>query len=170
MNQDKQKFLDTRGRPLTQSLFLEIGYNPEFAVYTLKDFDHVYEGTNYPSLKRLYLAYEDPLEYNFVSEYLYSWDQWERLCANKIVAKHINQWRYELELKLSSQAVKDIIDMTVDEKNFQACKYLAERSWSKNAVGRPKKDTSELDAKLEERLHSEFEDDLARVVKFSRSG
>jgi hypothetical protein len=168
MKMDKQKFLDSRGRPLTQSLFLEIGYNPEFAVYTLKDFDHEYEGKIYPSLKRIYLGCEDPIEYNFVDHYLYSWDQWERLCANKVVAKHINQWRYELELKLSSQAVRDIIDMTADDKNFQACKYLAERGWNKNSVGRPKKDTSEIDAKLQDRLDTEFGEDLGRVVNFRK--
>lgn len=48
---DKKNFLDNRGRPLTQSLFLEVGYNTEYAYYTLKDFDyesHVQFSTQIP--------------------------------------------------------------------------------------------------------------------------
>lgn len=169
MNIEKSKMLDVRGRPLTQGLFLEIGYNTDYAVYTLKDNDHEYGGHTYPSLKRLYLAYEDPLEYGFASEYLYSWDQWQRLCENKLLMGHIQKWRYELNLKLSSQAIRDIISSTEDEGGFQARKYVAERAWNKNSVGRPKKDTSEMDKKIEERLNNEFSEDIGRVLEFNRS-
>lgn len=165
---DKKKFLDNRGRPLTQSLFLEIGYNVDYAIYTLKDYDHEYNGVVYPSLKRLYLAHEDPVEYDFASTYLYSWEQWQRLCENKLVASHIEQWRTELQLKLSSQAVRDIIASTEEEGGFQARKYVAERAWNKGAVGRPKKDTSAIDKKIAERLDSEYADDVARVLEFRR--
>lgn len=166
---DKAKFLDVRGRPLTQSLFLEIGYNTDYAVYTLKDFDHEYQGKTYPSLKQLYLAHEDPVEYDFATTHLYSWDQWQQMCDSKVLLPHIEKWRFELQLKLSSQAVRDIIASTEEEGGFQARKYVAERSWNKNPVGRPKKDTSELDRKLEERLNNEFKDDVARVVEFRRT-
>lgn len=165
---DKKKFLDVRGRPLTQSLFLEIGYNVDYAVYTLKDYDHEYNGVVYPSLKRLYLAHEDPIEYDFANTYLYSWEQWQKLEKNRVVAPHIEKWRFELQLKLSSQAVRDIISSTEDEGGFQARKYVAERAWNKNAVGRPKKDTSEIDKKIADRLDSEYEDDVARVFEFRR--
>ena len=46
---DKSKFLDSEGRPLTQSIFLEVGYN-DYAIYTLKENDHEYNGKIYPSL------------------------------------------------------------------------------------------------------------------------
>lgn len=166
---DKKKFLDVRGRPLTQSLFLEIGYNVDYAIYTLKDYDHEYNGEVYPSLKRLYLAHEDPIEYDFANTYLYSWEQWQRLCENKLVSSHVEQWRFELQLKLSSQAVRDIISSTEDEGGFQARKYVAERGWNKNSVGRPKKDTTEIDKKIAERLNNEYEDDVARVLEFRRT-
>ena len=165
---DKSKFLDVRGRPLTQSLFLETGYNVDYAVYTLKDYDHEYNGVVYPSLKRLYLSHEDPIEYDFANTYLYSWEQWQRLCENKLVSPHIDRWRFELNLKLSSQAVRDIIASTEEEGGFQARKYVAERSWNKGSVGRPKKDTSEMDKKISERLDSEYADDVARVLEFRR--
>ena len=59
MKIDKATLRDTKGRPLTQSLFLELGYNTQYAVYTLKDEDYNYEGKLYPSLKRLYLEMEE---------------------------------------------------------------------------------------------------------------
>ena len=57
------------GRPITQSLFLEIGYT-EHAVYTLKDDDYEYNGKVYPSLKKAYLELEDTTEYDFANQYL----------------------------------------------------------------------------------------------------
>jgi len=36
---NKKDLVDVKGRPLTQSLFLEVGYDPEVAIYTLKDYD-----------------------------------------------------------------------------------------------------------------------------------
>ena len=164
MEIDKSKLVDSMGRPLTQGLFLEIGYNTDFAVYTLKDFDWEYEGVTYPSLKRLYLAHEDPGEYDFASTYLLGWGHWMRLYnKNQILRKHIDEWRTELELKLSSQAIRDIIQMSGEERGFQAAKYVAERQWNKSPVGRPKKDTSERDAKIEARLNDEFADDIKRL-------
>lgn len=164
MEIDKSRLVDTMGRPLTQGLFLEIGYNTEFAVYTLKDFDWTYEGVTYPSLKKLYLAHEDPVEYDFASTYLLGWSHWLRLYnKNQILRRHIDEWRTELELKLASQAVRDIIADTASDGSFQSKKYVAERQWNKNPVGRPKKDTSERDAKIEARLNDEFADDIKRL-------
>lgn len=163
MQPDKKDMLDVRGRPLTQSLFLELGYQEDFAIYTLKDWDWQYNGKTYPSIKRLYLAHDDPLEYDFATTYFLGWNHWLRLCENKAIRKFIDEWRTELELKLASQSIRNIIDMTADEKGFQAAKYVAERGWNKNPVGRPKKDTSDYDAKVEERLNEEFGDDVKRL-------
>ena len=163
MEVDKKKFLDTMGRPLTQSLFLELGYDEEKAVYTLKDWNWDFKGKTYYSIKQLYLAHDDPGEYSFATTYFLGWNHWLRLCENKAIRKHIDEWRTELELKLASQAIRDIIGMSAEERGFQAAKYVAERQWNKNPVGRPKKDTSERDAKIQERLNSEFADDVARL-------
>ena len=40
MKVDKTKLKDSMGRPMTQALFLEIGYETDKAVFTLKDEDH----------------------------------------------------------------------------------------------------------------------------------
>lgn len=162
MKIDKTKFKDSGGRMITQGLFLEIGYTDN-AYYTLDDQDKTYEGKVYPSLKRLYLEHEDLGEYDFANKYLLGWQHWKRLCNNKLMAKHIEEWREELEIKVRSQAIYDIVQMSSEDKGFQAAKYLADRGWVKAGVGRPKKDTSEQDAKLEKRLNDEYGADVVRL-------
>lgn len=161
---DKTKFKDSGGRPITQSLFLEIGYTDR-ACYTLNDEDKEYNGKVYPSLKKLYLEHEDPHEYDFATIYLLGWSHWQRLCNNKQLRKHIDEWRFELELKIKSQALRDIIDMSADDKGFQAAKYLADKGWDKGSVGRPKKDTTEHDAKVQDHLDEDFRADVIRMTR-----
>src|SRR5574341_945043 len=160
MKIDKTKFKDAMGRPLTQSLFLEPNYNTEFAFYTFKGEDHEYEGKLYYSLKKLYLEMSDPVEYEFATTYLIDWDHWERLQGNAIIMKHIEKWRKELEFKLASEGFRMILDQS--ETNYQASKWLAERGWQKNGVGRPKKAAKEQKA-LDDHLEKEFSADVIRM-------
>lgn len=165
---DKSKMIDPMGRPLTQSLFLEIGYS-EYAVYTLKEFDHEYKGKLYPSLKKLYLKEEDPTEYAFAEKHLLGWQHWRRLCENKVIAKHIDEWREELELKIRSQAIRDMQNLCASESgNFSAAKFLADRGWEKRSAGRPSKAEKERHLRIEERIHEEFSADIKRMEDFRK--
>lgn len=166
---DKSKLKDTSGRPLTQGLFLEVNYDEKYAVYTLKDEDYEYKGVVYPSLKRLYLESEDPTEYAFATKYLLGWQHWKRLCENKMLSKHIDEWKEELELKLRSQAIRDMQNLCASENgNFGAAKFLADRGWDKKAVGRPSKSEVERHLAVEKRLDDEFNSDVARLADYRR--
>lgn len=163
MSIDKQELQDTMGRPLTQSLFLELGYS-EYSVYTLKEHDYAYKGKNYPSLKRLYLKEEDVTEYEFATKHLLGWQHWKRLCENKQIRKHIDEWREELELKIRSQAIRDMQGLCASENgNFSAAKFLADRGWEKRAPGRPSKHDKEKEDRLADRLSDEFSADIIRL-------
>lgn len=165
---DKSKFLDVMGRPLTQSLFLELGYS-ENAVYTLKEYDYPYKGKHYPSLKRLFLLEEDPTEYAFAEKHLLGWQHWKRLCENKAIAKHIEEWREELELKIRSQAVRDMMNMCASEGgNYSAAKFLADRGWEKRAAGRPSKAEKDKHLRIEEKIEEEFAADVKRLADYKR--
>lgn len=160
---DKEQLQDTMGRPLTQSLFLELGYS-EYSVYTLKEQDYAYKGKNYPSLKRLYLKEEDVTEYEFATKHLLGWQHWKRLCENKQIRKHIDEWREELELKIRSQAIRDMQGLCASENgNFSAAKFLADRGWEKRAPGRPSKIDKEKEDRLADRLSDEFTADIVRL-------
>lgn len=156
MKIDKTKLVDFQGRPLTQGLFLEFNYNTDFAVFTFNDEDKEYKGNIYPSLKKLFLACEDPTEYVFAKTYLLNWAHWQRMNENKALRKHFDEWREELEIYLRSQGMRSIIDMSED--NYQAAKYLAEKGWEKRGVGRPSKQEQERERRINEGVEDYFSD------------
>lgn len=161
MEIDKSKLLDSGGKPLTQSLFLEIGYSDQ-SVYTLKEDDYEYKGTVYPSLKRLYMEMSDPTEYDFAIKYLLGWKHWKRLCANKLIRSYIDEWREELELKLRSKGVKEAMK-AAELGGFQAAKWLADKGWDQRQAGRPSKAEIERETKVIARLNDEFSADIVRL-------
>lgn len=159
---DKSVLKSTNGIPLTQSLFLEIGYT-DYAVYTLKDEDYEYNGKVYPSLKKIFIEMEDVGEYLFACEHLLGWDHWQRLCANKQVAAYIDKWRYELELKLRSKAIMQIKAKSTAEQGINAAKWLAEKGWDKRQAGRPTKAEVARETKVQSDLNNLFAADMKRL-------
>ena len=159
----REKMLDTSGRPITQSLFLEVGYS-DFAVYTLKEVDFEYNGVVLPSIKRLYLEMEDTTEFEFAHTYFLGWKHWQRICENKALKTHINEWREELELKLRARAVRQMMALA-DEGSYQASKWLADRGWDTRGAGRPSKAEKERNNALNERVDNEYGADIHRLFK-----
>lgn len=158
---DKSKMKDKMERPLTLGLFLEVKYDKEFAMYSLGEEDKVYHGVTYPSLKRLYLEMEDPIEYKFATTYLLGWKHWQRICENAMLRRHVDEWRTELELKLAATGVEMMLEQA--ETNMQAAKWLAERGWGKRGAGRPKKEAMEMDRRVQEALDNEYSADIIRL-------
>lgn len=164
---EKALLKDTMGRYITQGLFLEINYDEKFAIYTLGDEDKEYNGTTYKSLKKLYLQTLDPTEYTFATTYLYNWDHWQKMLGNQNIARHVEEWREELEVKLRSQAVQSIIVGSLG--NFNAAKWVADGSWEKKR-GRPSKAELERERKIREKVADGLEEDSARIYEFARKG
>lgn len=160
---NKEQMVDSMGKSITQSLFLEINYT-EMSVYTLKDSHYEYNGKIYPSLKQLYLEMEDPTEYEFANTYLLGWKHWQRLCDNKAIRKHIDEWREELEWKLRAKGIKQIIKAAGSPLGgLQAAKWLADRGWSTRAAGRPSKADIEREKEFAARTQDEFSADIVRL-------
>lgn len=163
---DKSIFKDSKGGYITQGLFIDFRYDETFAIYTLEDQDKEYKGNLYPSLKRLYLEMADPTEYNFACEYLYGWEHWQRLKANKQLEREIEQWQEELEVKIRARGVHAMLEMTKGS-NFNAAKWVADGCWNQKR-GRPSKAEKENERKIRERALAEAEEDSARIVPFVR--
>ena len=157
----KADLVDNMGRPITQSLFLEIGYS-DFSVFTLKDDHYVYNGRLMPSLKKLFIEHEDPTEYDFADTYLLGWRHWRRMNENKVLRKHFDEWREELELRLRSKAVRQTIKQA-EEGNFSASKWLADRGWEKRGAGRPSKDEVRKQSEIQKRISDEYGADIVRL-------
>ena len=157
---------DSRGYPLTQSLFLEINYN-DYAVFTLNDEAKEYNGKMYPSLRQYYLDIADPTEYQFAKQCLLGWDHWKRICDNKDIAKEVDKWRDELEVALRSEGILAIVDATTTEGgNFQAAKWLADKGWEKQRVGRPSKADLDREKRINQRVEDGFNADIIRMKDF----
>lgn len=150
------------GQALTQGLFLEAQYS-HYAVYSLKDDDCEYNGRIYPSIKKLYLEMEDPTEYDFATKYLLGIKHWYRIYDNKLLQPHIDEWRFELELKLRSQGVKQLI-MSAKKGSQSASKWLADKGWSDRSAGRPSKEELEKEKKIRLNIEEEYADDIKRLV------
>lgn len=157
----KADLVDNAGKPLTQSLFLEITYN-EKAVYSLKEDHWEWEGKTYPSLKRLYLEMEDPTEYEFATKYLLGYKHWKRICENKLLSRHVAEWREELEMRLRSKAVKHMLE-SASAGNYQAAKWFADRGWATRGAGRPSKEEIEREKKFQSRIDEEYQGDIIRM-------
>lgn len=159
---DKTQLVDTSGRPLTQSIFLETQYS-HYAVYSLKDEDYEYNGKIYPSIKKLYLETNDPTEYEFATKYLLGVKHWYRIAENKLLKDHVSEWRFEMELKLRSQGVKQLI--SASHKGSQsASKYLADRGWDTRAAGRPSSEELEREKKIRLNITEEYSEDIKRLA------
>lgn len=158
----RDMLVDDRGRYKTLSLFLEVAYDKD-AIFTLKDIDHEYEGKVYISLKRLFLEASDPTEYAFATEHLAGWDHWQKICNNKLLAQHVEKWRYELELKLRAEGIQWVLKSARKKQNWLAAKFLAEKGWEVRIAGRPSKEEVERELKIQSDIQDEYSDDLDRI-------
>jgi hypothetical protein len=162
----KDDMKDSRGYPLTQSLFLEINYS-DYAIWTFNDEPKEYNGKVYPSLRQYYMDIADPTEYQFAKQCTLGWDHWKRLSSSDLVRKEVMQWREELEVSLRSEGVMAIVDATAQEGgNFQAAKWLTEKGWEKNKVGRPSKAEFEKEKRIADRINNDFKADIIRLKEY----
>lgn len=162
----KDQMKDSRGYPLTQSLFLEINYS-DYAIWTFNDEPKEYNGKIYPSLRQYYMDIADPTEYQFAKQCTLGWDHWKRLSSSDLVRKEVMQWREELEVALRSEGVMAIIDATAQEGgNFQAAKWLTEKGWEKNKVGRPSKAEADKEKRIADRINNDFKADIIRLKEY----
>lgn len=164
-----EQLKDVKGHPLTQGLFLEFQYDETKALYSFKDQDYEYKGVVYPSLKRLFLECNDPTEYSFAVDYLLGWAHWQRLCDNKLIRKHIDQWRLELEIKIRSNAAKQIM-LSAKKGSFQASKWLADRGWDERGAGRPSNAEVDREKAIQAGIQDEFSQDIQRMAPFQKVG
>lgn len=145
------------------SLFLEPKMN-EASLYTINDIDREYNGKTYPSLYKLYIKMADITEYNFANTYLESYQHWDQLCQQDFFKPHLARWRKELELKVKSGALLEIIAQSTStdpKKRMEAAKYLYEKVGVGDRTtnrGRPSKVEVQKEAKkqaLETRIIDE---------------
>lgn len=121
----------------------------------------------YVSAKQLYMKYYyDPTEYEFVTNIIGDFKLWDLLANNERIAPYVEEWRKEAEIKLRSEAIKEVVDVAKNEgaKGFTAAKWLAEGKWKTGSgAGRPKNRDDATENEINSKLSKEVERDLTRL-------
>ncbi len=130
LDDHRHKFRTEGGVYVTKSIFFEMENEADhpYAVYTLKDRDHEYNGNFYPSLKRLFIEEADLTEYSFARKYLENWTHWKRIKAQGWFRPHYEEWVEELKVAIQSAALANIVEKA-GAKDYHASKYLLEQGW-----------------------------------------
>ena len=154
---------DAFGRYRTQSLFHEFfgTKQPQQPLWTLKESC----SKGLPSLRLLYLEVADPTEYLFAQRAFGSWKHWLKVKKNKLIYQFIQEWELELEVKLRSHGLRQIIEESESGKaKFNAAKYLSKGEWKNlSGRGRPSKEEVERELKVQTRLADSLDDDAERL-------
>lgn len=153
---DPSKMRDGINRIRTASLVYEKcrTNDNEFAIFTMDRNDRVINGKTYFSLHKLYIDIGDPTEYDFAMKVFGSWQIWERFCGNNMFSKDINNWRFELEVKIRSTAVKQIVKNSKEGiKGQSAAKFLSDGGWDNTPLSKKKKARNE---DIKDRIHDEL--------------
>lgn len=134
------KFKDRNGRWLTISLFKETSRAPhQFVVTTVEE------------ARKRFIKSNDITGYQYSTEYLGGYQHWKTLKASPAIKAYIEEWEEELEVKLQSEAVINIID-NAEGGSYQAQKYLADSGFTNKKGGRPSKATIQKEARKMERV------------------
>ncbi len=141
------------GKPPSANLFKE--NNPE-GKHSLADW------------REKFIEISDPTEYKAALILAGSWAGW---CTIK---KHwpyfrdviLQDWLAEVEIKLRSDAIKEIIDQSKDEKGTAAAKWVAEGRYNPRKTGAPTKAEKQREARIAAGVEKEVEDDINRVLEF----
>jgi hypothetical protein len=158
-------------KPRTVSLIVELAMessSPEGVqpIFTVRD-----EKEGYISLQKLFidLTVDDPSEHKFAEEVFGDFIYWTVLRENKLLKKHLADWRLTAEAKRKSIAFEYIISevKTQGKNSFQAAKFLIDEPWkgtTKAARAASNKTTKEAHNEAMENNHG-FSSDIKRLRK-----
>ena len=115
--------------------------------------------------KTRFVAISDPTEYLGALDLAGSWEEWQRFkrewpeFGNKILI----DWLAEVEVKIRSESIRNLIDQSLDPKGSAASKWLAEGKYKPRQAGRPSNAEITKQAKIQSRIDDEVSEDIARV-------
>lgn len=161
------KYKDRQNRYRTQSLFKEFyqkGTKAELypPVFTLKEFD---DG-DLPSMRQLFLSYNDPTGYSFAINVLGSYEHWKKLCqASWFKEDHLARWMDELEVKMMSDGIRGVVSTAEGDsaQAYNASRFLVDKGWLPKK-GRPTKESIRKEAAMQAEIKGKVAGDLLRLT------
>lgn len=162
MEETALRFRNPSGARYLKGLFYEESRDKASVVYTLKDHDHL----GLPSLYRLYMECGDLTEYRFAMSHLDGWEHWEMLTSCSWFQPFVERWRRELELRVRSEALSNILVVAADKANptsYHANKYLLDGQWKPSKRGRPSKDEIKSELNRQITAQKDVDEDAQRI-------
>jgi len=143
--------IDSYGRRVVLALFSEFpsksGFEPIWSLY--KDW------------KPIYLAAEDPTEYEAAMRLIGDYEHW-LLIRNHPKLSHIfDKWAVELEIKMRSQAIKKLVVHSSTNNGTTAAKWLAEGGFAMR--DKRTKKGKEVEQEIKEELSARVTEDMERL-------
>lgn len=188
---DKPPYKDVQNRYRTESLFYETIRKSEldreiyWPIFTLREEDYKpppsdwyqqpladgtfrYKDGVIPSLRKIYLQYSDPAEYEFSMKVFHSDRHWKILQGCEFFKPYLAEWRQTLAKKLESEAVMVMRDLAVNgpgPQALQAAKWLAERSHfdAPRGKGRPSNQEVAKETRLQVEQARMLKEDAERM-------
>lgn len=147
----KHVLIDSTGRKLTTGLFEELSDKDSSIkpVFKLADW------------RRVYVTIADPTEYQSAMALIGNWEHWQALLTSNPFMAQLEQWRKEVEVKVRSEAMMEMVKQSKGSKGTMAAKWLAEAGFAQRDK-RNKKQRDE-DGSLERESKSKVAADAARL-------
>lgn len=154
-------YTDAVGRFRTKSLFVETIDKQQLKSmtppYSLKG------RSGYIDLHDLYIEQTDITEYKFAMTAFGSWKHFQHLASLKWFRIYLAEWREELEVKMRSMAIVNIMEAASEgSRGTSAAKWIADRGWEKKR-GRPSKEEVARELRVSARIKDDVTDDAKRL-------
>ena len=147
---------------ITVALFKEISnHQADYAIYTLDDRDFSSEGRTYYSIKKKFLEEGDITGYALAEKWLDGWSHFQKLLKTPRFRRHFEAWCEELEVKLRSEGLKQVIKLA-GSGSYNASKLLLDKGWAQKR-GRPSNEEVKGELRKEARIKEDIEEDLHRI-------
>lgn len=127
---NKHLLLDSTGRRITSGLFHELNDSGVTPIFHLADW------------KKVYVDIADPTEYRTAMALIGDWDHWKMLRGNPIVARYLDEWKAEVEIKLRSHAIVQMVAQSKTDKGTAAARWLAEAGFKEQTKSSKKTDAA----------------------------
>ena len=146
----KGKVVDSYGRRVVLSLFSE---------FVRTDFTPIWSLHN--DWKPIYLDVADPTEYETAMRLIGDYDHWLLIRNHPKIKPIIDKWAKEVEVKIRSEAIKQMTKHAKQPNGAAAAKWIAEGTFMKRVL--KNKVDKEEEAEIQQEIATRVSDDMERL-------
>ncbi len=119
---------------------------------------------SFKAWNRTYLDIADPTEYETAMVLIGNWEHWQAVRLHQITGPVMDEWANEVEIKLRSQGVRNVISLagSTAPGAAGAAQWLAKGGYIEDSRLRTKKGR-EKEEKVQEAIKRRVADDAARI-------